>query len=117
MLSRLQPLPRLPARTSAPSRGFRRPHRSRAQPCHPGCVGTGICFRDDNTVEFRQRALLKSTNWSDYATAVYAGPRLVSNGTVAVYPRAEGFRDGGLFRKAHRSAVGVTRYNKLLLVS
>ena len=45
------------------------------------------------------------------------GPRLVRDGTAWVDPRSEGFRDSGFFRPAARSAVGVTKENKLLLVT
>ena len=76
-----------------------------------GCVGTAVCFTSGNTVEFR------TSDWKGYQSVVCAGPRLVTNGVAKVNPRAEGFRDGGLFRKAHRTALGVTKHNKLLLVS
>jgi hypothetical protein len=43
------------------------------------------------------------------------GPRLLTNGRVTVYPRAEGFRDPRLFRPARRSVLGITRGGKLVL--
>ena len=59
----------------------------------------------------------KSRDWSEYETVVCGGPRLVNAGRTLVVPRAEGFRDGSLFRRRPRTAVGVTRSNKLMLVT
>ncbi|MDI6826932.1 MAG: phosphodiester glycosidase family protein [Armatimonadota bacterium] len=82
-----------------------------------GHVGTGICFTPDNKVEFRQAKLLSNNEWAAYSTLVCAGPRLVTNGVVGVYPREEGFRDRRLYKKSPRSAIGITKSNKLLLVA
>jgi hypothetical protein len=41
----------------------------------------------------------------------------VQNGVPYVDPKSEGFHDRGLFRRAVRSAIGITKYNKLLLVT
>jgi len=82
-----------------------------------GSVGTGLCFTGDNRVEFKLTQESRVTKWAGYSSVVCAGPRLVSNGVAYVSPRSEGFRDGGIYRKARRSAIGVTKYNKLLLVT
>ncbi len=42
------------------------------------------------------------------------GPRLLTDGRLTVYPKAEGFRDRRLFRPARRSAVGVTKSGKVV---
>jgi hypothetical protein len=59
----------------------------------------------------------KSRDWSDYETVICGGPRLVTNGRTRVVPRAEGFRDRSLFRRRPRTAVGLTRYNRLVMVT
>lgn len=82
-----------------------------------GRVGSAICFTADNRVEFMRTREGQSTRWAGYVSVICGGPRLVRNGVPSVNPTAEGFRDPGLFRPAARSAVGVTRANKLLLVT
>ncbi len=82
-----------------------------------GCVGTAICFTADNRIEFRSTRDGRGEKWSKYASVICGGPRLVREGVVWVNPRSEGFNDPGFFRPARRSAIGVTKENKLLLVT
>ena len=82
-----------------------------------GTVGTGVCFKADNTVEFRSARGAGAMDWADCESVVCAGPRLVTNGAAYVAPWAEGFRDRSHYRKARRSALGITRHNKLLLLA
>ena len=50
--------------------------------------------------------------------AVQAGPLLVKNGRVAVNAVKEGFRDPAILRgRAARSAIGITRNHKLIMVT
>jgi len=53
----------------------------------------------------------------DYASVICGGPTLVRDGKIALNPRGEGFTEASLLRAAPRTAVGITRYNKLLLVA
>ena len=48
---------------------------------------------------------------------VCAGPWLVKNGIRTVRPWAEGFHDRSLYARRPRAAIGLTKYNKLLLVT
>lgn len=82
-----------------------------------GSVGTGVCFAADNTVDFIPMRQAKSTEWTSYAGVIRTGPRLVHDGVVYVNPRSEGFHDGGFYRPAQRTAIGITKSNKLLLVT
>lgn len=84
---------------------------------YKGSVGTGVCITPANTVEFIPMKYAPKTDWTSYTYAIRTGPRLVNNGVVYVSPRAEGFRDISISRKAQRSALGVTKHNKLLLVT
>lgn len=87
---------------------------------HPislGSVGTAICFTADNKVEFKRTRIGRSEDWSGYVSVISGGPRLVSAGVAYVSPSSEGFRDGGMYRAAARAAVGMTKNNKLLLVT
>ena len=83
---------------------------------NPGCVGSPVCFGIGNTVEFK---LYNTTvpRPGTYESVMASGPRLVKNGVVSLSPRVEGFRDRHLYRPAQRSAMGLTKYNKLLLVT
>lgn len=82
-----------------------------------GSVGTAICFTADNRVEFKSTKQGQAEKWFKYVSVVCGGPRLVRDGVARVDPRSEGFRDPGFFRPAARSAIGVTKENKLLLVT
>ena len=55
-------------------------------------------------------------DWSDFQMAVSAGPTLVHHGRLAVNPSSEGFSDPGLFGPRRRTALGVTKSNRLLMV-
>lgn len=56
-------------------------------------------------------------DWSDIEFAVSSGPTLLQNGEIALNPWAEGFTDPAVYRPARRSALGLTRANKLLMVT
>lgn len=56
-------------------------------------------------------------DWSDTHFAVSSGPTLLEGGRIALNPWAEGFSDPGVFRAARRSALGLTRRNKMLMVN
>lgn len=43
------------------------------------------------------------------------GPRLLTDGRITVYPKAEGFCDPRLFRPARRSVLGITPSGKVVL--
>lgn len=87
------------------------------QHVHKGDVGTIVCFTQDNNVEFKSLKDSRTINWNDYPYAISTGPRLVTYGVTGVYPRDEGFKDHALYRMARRSALGVTKSRKLLLVT
>ena len=83
---------------------------------NPGCVGTPVCFTSGNAVEFKMYNG-PTPRPGTYESVLAGGPRLVKNGVVSLSPRTEGFHDGHLYRPAQRSAMGITKYNKLLLVT
>jgi exopolysaccharide biosynthesis protein len=82
-----------------------------------GFVGTALAITGENKVRFVETRRWRARDWSDYETVICGGPRLVNNGRSLVVPRAEGFRDRSLFRRRPRMAVGLTRYNRLVMVS
>ncbi len=84
---------------------------------HFGGVGTSLCITYDNQVRFIRQPLHRQVDWSNYRLVMGAGPRLLQKGKVSLYPPGEGFRDKRVYASSIRTAVGVTRHNKLLLVA
>jgi exopolysaccharide biosynthesis protein len=82
-----------------------------------GSIGIGICVTPDKRVEFKSIKEGRKTNWAGYSCVICSGPMLVKDGVAGVARGADGFRDRSLYRPAQRSALGVTKYNKLLLVT
>lgn len=84
---------------------------------HTGSVGTGLCITREGRVEFRSMKAGRTSDWQDCEAVMCAGPTLVRNGKYAVSPKSEGFRDPGLFGRKRRAAVGLTKNNKLAMVT
>jgi hypothetical protein len=82
-----------------------------------GRVGTVVAITPENTVRFLRFRRGGARRWRDYDMVLGGGPRLLTAGRITLAPRAEGFRDRGLYRRRPRTAVGVTRSGKLLFVS
>lgn len=82
-----------------------------------GDIRTVACFNPQSGVAFRPVRELRKSHTETYPFALASGPRLVTYGVPGVYPHDEGFRDSHLYMKARRSALGVTKQNKLLLVT
>ncbi len=83
---------------------------------HFGGLGTALCITYDNQVRFIRPPRHRQVSWRDYRLVLGAGPRLLQNGRLALYPPGEGFRDPRVYAAVPRTAVGVTRHNKLLMV-
>lgn len=81
---------------------------------HSGYLGTAIAFGESNTVKFIDS---RRYNWADYQSVLSAGPSLLKNGKLAVYPRDQGFSSGVHFSPRIRTGIGVTAANKLVLVT
>jgi exopolysaccharide biosynthesis protein len=84
---------------------------------HSGEVGTALVI--DKHGRPRLVACRPGTRvtWGECDTGVRAGPRLLTGGSVTVYPRWEGFRDPAVTARKPRAAIGITRHGKLLLVT
>jgi len=75
-------------------------------------------------IDTRHRARLLTTanklgryvDWTPFEFAISCGPTLVQKGRLAVSPWQEGFRDPGLFGPRRRTALGVTKNRRLLMV-
>lgn len=84
---------------------------------YSGPAGTGFCVAPDNTVDFHPRRYGRTLDWTGYDTVLCTGPTLLRNGRNALYPRDEGYRDRSLYARKPRTAVGLTKNNKMLMVA
>lgn len=84
-----------------------------------GSVGSVIAIDNNKQASVRslQGKMGRHIDWDGTKFAVSAGPTLLRNGNVTVSPKAEGFRDRGLWGPRMRAAMGVTPENKLLLLT
>ena len=82
---------------------------------HSGCIGSALCIDSANRATIVPLAAGRKTRWSDYETVLCAGPTLLADGKIAIAIRHEGFR-GSLYCRNRRTAVGITKAGKLLLV-
>lgn len=82
---------------------------------HYGGRGTSMGITRDNKVVFLRAPQFRRQDWRDYDYLVAAGPRLITDGKAYVDARSEGFRDPRIYSPAPRTAVGVTKHNKLIV--
>lgn len=82
-----------------------------------GTHGVAVCFDKNNQVSFYKIKDLKNFPWQNYKVIISTGPTLVENGHMHLFPRAERFHDRDIFKANRRSAIGVTKNNKLLVVA
>lgn len=83
---------------------------------YAGPAGTGFCVSSENTVKFKPRKFGRTVRWKGFDTVLCTGPTLLRGGRNVLCPRSEGYRDGSLWAMRPRTAVGLTRANKMLLV-
>lgn len=62
------------------------------------------------------KLLGRNIDWSDFQWAIQSGPTLLYNGRIILNPGLEGFTDPALYRPTRRTAVGITKQNKLIFV-
>ena len=84
---------------------------------HQGEVGTAVCFTAGNSVFFVPYSAQQKRDWAGCEFVLRGGPRLLSGGEICLYARGEGFRSASLFARNRRTALGLTRDHKLLLVA
>lgn len=87
------------------------------QQVHQGMVGTGVAFSGSNRIDFVPLKTGRREDWASYEMVLCAGPWLVKDGVRTVRPWAEGFRDRSLYALRPRAAIGLTKHNKLLLIT
>lgn len=83
---------------------------------HTGCVGSALCIDTHNKASIVPLSVGRKQGWSGYETVLSCGPVLISKGRLAISVQHEGF-GGSLYAPATRTAVGITRAGKLILVA
>lgn len=83
---------------------------------HSGCIGSALCIDSENKASIIPLKKGRKTRWEGYETVLCAGPTLVAGGKVSIALRSEGFRTS-LLAPTRRTAVGITKAGKLLLVA
>jgi len=89
----------------------------RGRRLYDGHVGSALALRQDNTARIIDIPHRWKSSWHGYENVLQGGIRLVENGKTAVYPTSQGFYSRDLLRATTRTAVGLTRHRKLLLVA
>jgi hypothetical protein len=84
------------------------------QMIYRGYLGIAIGFGPSNSVHFTS---CDNYKWTDYESVLVAGPSLLLDGKMAVYPWDQGFRSGVHFSPRIRAAIGLTSKNKLVLLT
>jgi hypothetical protein len=84
-----------------------------------GSVGSVLRIGDDGTARVNSLGgkLGRHVDWAGTKFAISAGPTLLVDGQECIAPASEGFKDPGLYGYRMRAAMGVTRENKLLLLT
>ncbi|MCE5313549.1 MAG: phosphodiester glycosidase family protein [Armatimonadota bacterium] len=83
---------------------------------HSGCIGSALCIDHENKASVVPIRKGRQQKWAGYETVLCAGPTLVAKGKVAIALKHEGFRRS-LCAPARRTAVGITKAGKLLIVA
>jgi hypothetical protein len=88
------------------------------KPLFRGFIGTAVAITEGNLVSFIPTQYKGgATDWSLYDTVIRGGPRLVDSGTVTMTARSEGFLTLPVSARRTRTAVGLTRDNRLQFVA
>lgn len=82
-----------------------------------GGIGTAFAVRNGKGARIQTCKPGVGYRFAGYDTVLRAGPRLLTRGKRTLYPKAEGFRDPAVFARKPRTAVGIRRDGKVLLVA
>ncbi|MCL5104909.1 MAG: phosphodiester glycosidase family protein [Armatimonadetes bacterium] len=83
---------------------------------HSGCIGAALCVDSNNVPAMVPLRAGRQCGWTGYETVLCAGPTLISQGRISISLKREGFRRS-LCAPARRTAVGITKSGKLLIVA
>lgn len=82
-----------------------------------GGIGTALVIRNGKGARIQTCKPGIGYRFAGYDTVLRAGPRLLTRGKRTLFPKAEGFHDPAVFAHKPRTAVGIRRDGKLLLVA
>lgn len=82
-----------------------------------GRIRTAMAITPSKEAVILTRPTIRPAVWKGYDTVIASGPHIVQKGQVVIEPRAEGYRDASIWRRAKRSAVGLIDDQYLILVS
>ena len=82
-----------------------------------GYRGSAIGIDYFGNVKIFDTQFRKEFDWSEFRGGIRGAVRVVSNGKVNPNPKAQRFRDKRIWGKASRTAVGLDKNGKLLLVA
>jgi hypothetical protein len=82
-----------------------------------GATGTAFTFSAGKGAKIISCLPRKHYSWKGHDTVLRAGPRLLTSGKRTLSPPHEGFRDPAVYAAKRRTALGVTKHGKLLLVA
>jgi hypothetical protein len=89
-----------------------------SRPVFRGFVGTAIAITGGNVVSFIATERGEPPlDWSLFETVIRGGPRLLKAGKIAMAPRNEGFGSLPVSQQGARTAVALTKDNRLRLVA
>lgn len=84
---------------------------------YSGGCGTALCIGKDYSVGFVTIRPGQQADWSGWQTVIMAGPTLVRDGKLALKPSEEGITNPMILGTNSRSAVGITKDNRLILAN
>ncbi|MCC2668724.1 MAG: putative periplasmic protein [Armatimonadetes bacterium] len=88
------------------------------RPIFRGFIGTAVAITEGNLVSFISTEYKdQSIDWSLFDTVIRGGPRLMAGGAVTMTAKSEGFRALPISARRTRTAVGLTRDNRLQFVA
>jgi uncharacterized protein YigE (DUF2233 family) len=82
-----------------------------------GGIGTAFAVRNGKGARITTCKPGIGYKFAGYDTVLRAGPRLLTRGKRTLYPKSEGFRDPAVFARKARTAVGIRKDGKVLLVA
>lgn len=82
-----------------------------------GNRGSALGIRPDGTIALWDKPFKRKEEWDGYAYGLRGAVRVVTKGKVHPNPKAQRFKDPAIWGQAARTAVGLTKGGKLLLVA
>jgi exopolysaccharide biosynthesis protein len=82
-----------------------------------GNRGSVLAVADDGTVRIADRGFKRAFDWDGFRYGLRGGVRILTKGKVMPNPKAQAFKDPRIWGRAARTAVGITKHGKLLIVA